>query len=41
MQQFFESSEQKNNFESLDYVINQIGIINSAIFLRVNRDSYL
>jgi hypothetical protein len=28
MQQFFESSEQKNNFEFLDYVINQIGIKN-------------
>jgi hypothetical protein len=26
MQRFFESSEQKNNFEFLDYVINQIGI---------------
>jgi hypothetical protein len=27
MQQFVESSEQKNNFEFLDYVVNQIGII--------------
>jgi hypothetical protein len=30
MQRFFESSEQKNNFEFLDYVINQIGIIIGA-----------